>query len=89
MIRYECDKCGRALAANDRQRYIVKMEVFAAAEHIDLDADVSSDTGLELASVLNQLAKADPDEIEDQTYRSFRFDVCDACRKELLARPLG
>ncbi len=35
MIRYECDKCGRALAANDRQRYIVKMEVFAAAEHID------------------------------------------------------
>jgi len=89
MIRYECDKCGRALDANDRQRYIVKMEVFAAAEHIDIEVDPSRDPGEELTDVLNHLAKADPDEIEDQTYRSFRFDVCNACRKELLARPLG
>ena len=89
MIRYECDKCGRALDANDRHRYIVKMEVFAAADHIDLDADLSSDPSREMTNVLTHLAKADPDEIEDQTYRSFRFDLCDACRKELLARPLG
>ena len=89
MIRYECDKCGRVLEANDRQRFIVKMEIFAAADHLDLDADSSGDPGRELANLLTHLAKADPDEIEDQTYRSFRFDLCDACRKELLARPLG
>ena len=89
MIRYECDKCGRRMDANDSQRFIVKLEVYAAAGHIDLETDSVADTGRELEQVLNHLALADPDEIEDQTYRSFRFDVCDACRRELLSRPLG
>ncbi|MFQ5590179.1 MAG: hypothetical protein ACE5HE_03355 [Phycisphaerae bacterium] len=89
MIRYECDKCGRFLAANDRQRFIVKMEIYAAADHLDLDADAHGDPERAMDDVLRELAAADPDEVEDQTYRSFRFDVCDACRRRLLARPLG
>ena len=89
MIRYECDKCGRRMDPNDSQRFIVKLEVYAAAEHIDLDADSVTDAGRELENVLSQLATADPDEVEDQTYRAFRFDLCDACRRELLRRPLG
>jgi hypothetical protein len=89
MIRYECDKCGRPMAADDRQRFIVKMEIFAAADHLDLDAESPADPGQALAEVLDDLASADPDEIEDQTYRAFRFDVCNPCRKELLKKPLG
>ncbi len=89
MIRYECDKCGRAMAANDRQRYIVKMEIYAAADHLDLDADAPADPARAMAEVLDELAAADPDEVEDQTYRAFRFDVCDACRRKLLKQPLG
>lgn len=89
MIRYECDKCGRRMDPNDSQRFIVKMEVYAAAEHIDLDAESAAHAGRELEDVLNHLATADPDEVEDQTYRAFRFDLCDACRRQLLQRPLG
>lgn len=89
MIRYECDKCGVAIGANDPQRFIVRFEVFAAAGHVDLDAVSSGHPGHGLEEVVKELARADPDEIEDQTYRSFRFDVCDACRRELLKRPLG
>ena len=89
MIRYECDKCGVAIGANDPQRFIVRFEIFAAAGHVDLDAVTSGHPGHELEEVVKELARADPDEIEDQTYRSFRFDVCDACRRELLRRPLG
>ena len=89
MIRYECDKCGAALGANDPQRFIVKMEIFAAAEHIELSADSSMNVCDELDEVLEQLRNADPDEIEDRTYRSFRFDLCDRCRKGLLTSPLG
>ena len=89
MIRYECDKCGAAMGANDSGRFIVKLEVYAAASHVDLDADSHGDSQEELKKVLERLAAADPDEVEDQTYRSFRFDVCDACRRRLLARPLG
>ena len=71
------------------QRYIVKMEIYAAAGHIDVDAESSTDTQSQLKEVLDALASADPDEVEDQTYRSFRFDLCDSCRKKILQAPLG
>ena len=29
---------------------------------------------------MEALAEADPDDMEDQTYRCFRFDLCDDCR---------
>lgn len=89
MIRYECDKCGRSMGPNDAQRFIVKMEIFAAAGHLDLDAEAATHDESALANVIESLKKADPDEIEDQTYRAFRFDVCDTCRRILLDRPLG
>ena len=89
MIRYECDRCGLAMGANDPQRFIVKLEVYAAAGPADLDRDPKPDPAGELDRVLQALAWADPDEIEDETYRCFRFDVCDGCRKVLLQRPLG
>ena len=89
VIHYECDKCGAAMTANDAQRFIVRIEVYAAAGHVDLTGDEKGGDERELDAVLKQLAAADPDEVEDQTYRSFRFDVCDACRRRLLSHPLG
>lgn len=89
MIRYDCDKCGRAMGANYSRRYIVKMEVYAAAGPVELDLERDADSDETISEVLANLASADPDEIEDQTYRAFRFDLCDACRKKLLQRPLG
>lgn len=88
MIRYECDRCSAALGTNDPNRFIVKLEVFAAADHVDLSQDDAASTSGQLHVVLEQLRTADPDEIEDKTYRSFRFDVCDNCRKYLIANPL-
>ncbi len=77
------------MGANDLRRFIVKMEVYAAAGHVDLDRDADRDVAGELDRVLESLSAANPDDIEDQTYRSFRFDVCDECRKSILARPLN
>ena len=57
MIRYECDGCGVALSANDAQRYIVKLEVYAAAGHLELTGDAQADPGRELSKVLDALAK--------------------------------
>ncbi len=89
MIRYECDRCGLRMSANDPRRFIVKMEVYAAAGPVDLDAYAEIDHRKELADVLKDLADADPDEVEDQTYRLLRFDVCNTCRRALLASPLS
>jgi hypothetical protein len=76
------------MGANDARRYIVKMEVYAAAGHVDIAQDATADPKGELETVLKQLAEADADDMEDQTYRRFRFDVCDDCRRKLLADPL-
>lgn len=89
MIRYECDRCGVSMGANDHQRYIVRIEVFAAADHVDLDAETACPSSEDLGSMVKALAEADPCEVEDRTYRFLRFDLCDACRRELLRHPLG
>ncbi len=88
MIRYECDKCGVAMKANDPKRFIVRLEIYAAAGHVDLDEEAAGAPREGFREIVRQLAKADPDEVEDQTYRLLRFDVCDTCRRELLARPI-
>lgn len=87
-IRYECDMCGVKLAVESPARYIVKLEVFAAAGPIDLDKEASIDPHRELKNLIEKLQKADPDQIEDRTYRAFRFDVCDSCRAALISNPL-
>jgi hypothetical protein len=89
MIRYECDKCGAKLGANDPGRFIVKIEVYAAAGPLDLgDGQLQSGAG-DISELAHELARANPDEVEDQVYRCFRLDVCDDCRKALIAKPLG
>jgi len=75
--------------ANDPQRFIVRMEIYAAAGLLDLDAESHASAENDLKTVIAQLAKADPDEMEDQTYRQLRFDLCDPCRRKLMATPLG
>ena len=89
MIRYECDKCGVPLSANDPRRFIVKIEVYAAAGHVELDPNLGADAPNQVSSLIEELSKANPDDVEDQTYRCLRLDVCNNCRKLLLAKPLG
>ena len=55
MIRYECDRCGVALGVNDPQRFIVRFEIFAAAGHIDLDADAAKEPRRGLEEIVQEL----------------------------------
>jgi len=90
MIRFECDKCRRRLAANDPHRDIVKIEAYAAAGPIDFGAgDLTRDSRQEIETLLDQLQMANPEAIEDQTYRCFRFDLCRNCHAAYLHAPLG
>ena len=90
MIRYQCDKCGRHLGANDPDRFIVKMELYAAGGPIEFsETDLIHDHEKEMRVVIEQLEAADPGEVEDQTYRHLRFDLCTNCHRALLHNPLG
>jgi hypothetical protein len=89
MIRYACDRCGAALAANDPRRYVLKLEIYAAAAPLEVaPADLARDHTPAIRSLVEQLAQADPDEVENRTYRLLRFDLCDSCRREWLKHPL-
>lgn len=74
------------MGANDARRYICKIEIYAAAGHVDA---TELSTGSSLEAVINELKNANPDDIEDQTYRVYRFDLCESCRKIIQASPLG
>ncbi len=90
MIRFECDTCGASLGANDANRFIVRIEAFAAAGPLEFTADdLRADATSEIRKLIDQLHMADADEIEDQTYRSMRFDLCAACHRAYLKDPLG
>lgn len=87
VIRYECDKCGALLRADDGGRFILKMEVFAAAGRLDLAEESEATTTLD--EVIEEIKGADPDDVEDKTYRCLRFDLCNECRAKVLKKPLG
>ena len=90
MIRYRCDGCCVDLARDGSNQFIVKIEAFAAAgtlEFTDKDLEKNRETGLR--RTIAELATRSPDEIEDQVYRSLRYDLCPACHRRFLASPLG
>jgi len=88
-IRYVCDGCGRVLEGDAPDRYVVKIEVFAAADQLVIrQEDLRRDHRAEIARLVEQLDRMHPDEIEDQTYRAFRFDLCRACHKEYIKKPV-
>jgi hypothetical protein len=90
MIRYRCDGCGLDLSRDGSNHYIVKIEAFAAAGQLEFtEADLQADHQAEIRKVLADLEQKSPDEIEDQVYRSFRFDLCPTCHRRFLQRPLG
>ena len=90
MIRYRCDSCGQDLALDGSNHYIVKIEAFAAAGRLEFTReDLEKDHDAEMQRLLAQAEQRSPDELEDQVYRSFRYDLCPACHRQFLGDPLG
>jgi hypothetical protein len=90
MIRYRCDGCGLDLARDGSNHYIVRIEAFAAAGKLEFtEEEAQRDHQAEIQGLLKQLADRSPDEIEDQVYRSLRYDLCPTCHRRYLERPLA
>lgn len=85
MLHFTCDLCGQAL--ND-ERFVVKLEVFSAGHATPVtEADVDEDHLQALADALDEAVAG---EVADEaSSRSFRFDLCPACRKRYVKDPLG
>ncbi|HET6879684.1 MAG TPA: hypothetical protein VFI31_06005 [Pirellulales bacterium] len=87
MIQYSCDLCKRPLDSEDDLRYVVKMEVYAAFDPVEVDDD--TDNLQEIHEILERMDDADCGRVGDDVYQQLRFDLCPECRKRFLKNPLG
>lgn len=87
MIQYSCDFCKRPLDSDDDLRYVVKMEVYAALDPVEIDDD--TDNLREIHEILERIEDVDSDRVGDDVYQQLRFDLCPECRKKFLKNPLG
>jgi hypothetical protein len=84
-----CDACGAGLLIESDVRYLVKIEVFAAYDPLELTGqDLARDHRADMAHLLESMKGMDPRELEDQVYRKFQFDLCPKCQREYLKDPL-
>lgn len=90
MIRYICDRCQRELDPNTDIRYVVKMEVAAALDPQEVSPEEDDRDYLdEIQHYLEHLHHIDAQEVSEEVYREFRFDLCSECYKRFVRNPLG
>ncbi len=91
MVHFSCDLCGKELLPESDRRYVVKMEVYAAAEPVALsDDDLDQDHLEMLGEYLRDLeASGSPDSELPPEYKQLRLDLCSECHKKFLRDPLN
>lgn len=88
-IAYVCDMCGRRMAESDEQRYIFKMEVYAAAPILEItQEDLEKDHSAEIRRLIEELRQQHPDEVDEAVYRAFHYDLCRSCQRKIINDPL-
>jgi len=93
MIRYSCDMCGRSLVPDEDDRYVVKIEVYAACDSMDADCEdeefITDFEEEDEDESGDEIDDVDPDEIESIEYKTFRYDLCSKCHSRYLQDPLS
>lgn len=90
MLHYSCDLCRRPLDPEQDLRYVVKLEVYAAFDPLQVDeTDTDRDNLQELAEILEGIEDASDPELSSEVCQTLRFDLCPECRKKFLKNPLG
>jgi hypothetical protein len=89
MIHFTCDLCGKPLLADEQTRYVVKIEVYAAYDPMEIgDDDLEDDHDEEMQELLHEMESMEAEELEDQVYKTMRFDLCQHCHEAYLKDPL-
>ena len=90
MIRYTCDVCGKELRPGDEERYVVKIEAFAAHDPAELtEADLDDDHLEEIGELLRALEENDSEVNLPEPTQHFRYDLCAECHQKFVRDPLG
>lgn len=88
MLHYTCDHCGKELRQNEDQRFIIKIEAFAAEDPRTItEADLDEDHMEAVSELLNDMEESGQ-EVEELN-KHFRYDLCHDCHKRFVQDPLG
>jgi hypothetical protein len=88
MMHFSCDICGKDLAVDSANRFVVKMKAYAAKDPAELtDEDLDADQVEEMARMLTERDDNTPEPLP--TCRKLRFDLCAFCFRKFLGDPLG
>ena len=89
MITHICDRCGRPIVKGDL-RYVARIEVFAAPDAGEITiADLLTDQTREIDRLLAACENLSEDELMRDIHFQKQFDLCRACQRTFLERPLG
>jgi len=92
MIHYNCDMCGKSLVPEEDDRYVVKIEIYAACDSMEVDDDdliddVEEDDEEEEEE--EEVDNIDLEEMDGVEYKTFRYDLCSKCHSRYMQDPLS
>lgn len=81
--------CDKGLLLDEDVRYEVTIEIKSAYDPMEItEDDLKKDYLSEIHRLLNKMKDCDPQELADEVYKVFKFDLCRTCQKKLLKNPL-
>ena len=84
-----CDGCGEPLLVDSNVRYVVKVQVYAAYDPLEItEDDLEKVTPEAWNDLMEELNDADADTLESEVHISFQYDLCPACRRTYVKDPL-
>jgi hypothetical protein len=87
-MQYECHMCGRMIPQG--AHYEVRIEIFADPSMPPMTSDeVEAIDPQAMAKLIEQMKDMTGQELQDQVYRKFEFQLCRPCQIEFLVNPLG
>ena len=90
MVYVTCDLCGKELRVQEDQRYVVKIEVYAAHDPFEItEEDLDEDHMEAVSELIQDDEEALLDAAEEPARQARRYDLCPACRKKFLKDPLN
>jgi len=88
MTLYKCDICGKNLK-KEELRYRIKIEACAVYEQNEIHiADLIRNHQEEIIQLIKKMEEMSAEELEEQIYKKFEFDLCPNCHRAYLKNPL-
>jgi hypothetical protein len=84
--------CGKSLVPEEDDRYVVKIEIYAACDSMEVDDDDLIDDFEEddnEEEEEEEVDNIDPEEMDGVEYKTFRYDLCSKCHSRYMQDPLS